>query len=270
MTIWLRQSTAVTVKLGPFVDQADGYTAETSLTISQADVRLSKNGGNMAQKNDTTSLTHDEIGHYDCPLNATDTNTLGVLRVMVHESGALPVWQDFMVVPANVWDSMFGADVLNVNVAEVSDDATAANNMELMFDGTGYAGGTTRLGVDLRAIVGNAARATTLLNVLNESPMLSVNVSQFGGSMTGVDNALTAYMGIVRGRAITGTLTNTAFTTNLTETTDDHYNGRTLTFIGGALAGQMTTITDYNGTTKVVTVAAMTEAPGNYDEFFIA
>ena len=59
----------------------------------------------------------------DVPLNATDTNTLGTLRVAVFETGALPVWQDFMVVPANVWDSMFGSSALNVNVSTISSAA---------------------------------------------------------------------------------------------------------------------------------------------------
>ncbi len=116
MAGWLKQSTAVTVKLGPFVDSTDGVSAETGLTITQADVRLSKNGGDMAQKNDTTSCTHDELGYYDCPLSTTDTGTLGRLRVMVSESGALPVWQDFMVVPAAVYDALFGSAYLPVNV----------------------------------------------------------------------------------------------------------------------------------------------------------
>jgi hypothetical protein len=120
MTVWLKQSTAVTVMIGPFIDDTDGKTAETGLTVSQADVRLTKNGANIAQKNESTSCTHDELGHYTCPLDATDTNTLGVLRLMVHESGALPVWQDFMVVPANVWDSFFGADALQVHANEIT------------------------------------------------------------------------------------------------------------------------------------------------------
>jgi len=126
MVMWLKQSTAATVKLGPFVDSSDGSTAETELTISQADVRLSKNGGNMAQKNESTACTHDELGYYDCPLDTTDTGTLGRLRVMVSESGALPVWQDYMVVPANVWDSMFGADKLQAHVVEFSSNVIDA------------------------------------------------------------------------------------------------------------------------------------------------
>ena len=114
MTI-LKQSTAATIKLGPFVDDTDGKTAETGLTISQADIRLSKNGGDIAQSHDATGATHDELGYYNVPLDATDTDTLGRLRVMVSESGALPVWQDFVVVTANVFDSLVGGgDLLDV------------------------------------------------------------------------------------------------------------------------------------------------------------
>ena len=123
MAQWIKQSTASTIKLGPFLDDTDGKTPETALTISQADIRLSKNGGAFAQSNNAAGATHNENGYYDVPLNATDTNTLGTLRVAVSESGALPVWQDLMVVPANVWDSMFGASTLNVNVATMSSGA---------------------------------------------------------------------------------------------------------------------------------------------------
>lgn len=120
MTTWLKQSTAVDVSLGPFVDATDGVTAETGLTISQADIRLKKNGGAFAQTNNATGASHDENGYYEVPLDATDTNTLGILRVSVSESGALPVWRDFMVVPANVWDSFFGADKLQVHADEIT------------------------------------------------------------------------------------------------------------------------------------------------------
>jgi len=105
----LKQSTAAALKLGPFVDDTDGKTAETALTISQADVRLSKNGGAFAQKNDANAASHDENGYYGVQLNATDTGTLGSLRVAISESGALPVWQDFMVVPSHVYDWLFGS-----------------------------------------------------------------------------------------------------------------------------------------------------------------
>ncbi len=123
---WLRQSTAVTKKMGPFLDSGDGNTKEESLTISQADIRLTKNGGAFAQTNNAAGATHDENAYYGVPLDATDTGTLGALRVAIHVSGALAVWDDFMVLPANVWDSLFGADKLQVDVVQWLGTACAA------------------------------------------------------------------------------------------------------------------------------------------------
>lgn len=125
---FLRQSTAVEIALGPFVDQTDGYTAETALTITSSEVRLKKNGGAWGAKNQASSATHEENGHYEISLDATDTDTLGILRVAVNESGARPVSDDFMVVPAQVYDSLFGSDVLQVDVASVVPSAMDSNS----------------------------------------------------------------------------------------------------------------------------------------------
>lgn len=115
----LRQSTAVDVPVGPFLDSSDGVTPETGLTLSQADFRLKKNNGDWAQKNQTSAATHEENGNYEVSLNATDTDTLGLLRVYVNEAGALPVCEDFMVVPANVYDALVaGSDALQVDVTQ--------------------------------------------------------------------------------------------------------------------------------------------------------
>jgi len=64
--------------------------------------------------------------------------------------------------------------------------------------------------------------------------------------------------------------TTTAFVTNLTEETDDHYNGGVVLFTSGALVGQARRISDYDGATKAITVSpALTEAPGDGDTFLI-
>lgn len=130
---YLKQSTAVTIKVGPFVDSGDGNTAETSLTIQKADVRLSKNGGNMAAANadqgtSDAGMPHDELGVYDGSLSTTDTNTLGLLSLHIHKTGALQVRQDYMVVPANVYDSWIaGTDRLQVDTVQIEGgDATDA------------------------------------------------------------------------------------------------------------------------------------------------
>jgi hypothetical protein len=126
----LKQSTAATIKFGPLIDDTDGKTAETGLTISQADIRLSKNGGDFAQTHNAAGATHDENGYYDIPLDTTDTGTLGRLRVAVSKSGALPVWQDFIIVAANVYDSIVsGSDKLDVNAAELGGTAQTGNDV---------------------------------------------------------------------------------------------------------------------------------------------
>ena len=162
--LYLKQSTAATIKLGPFVDDSDGKTAETELTISQADIRLSKNGGDIAQTHNSAGATHDELGYYNVPLDTTDTNTLGTLKVIVSESGALPVFADFMVITAEAYDTLCGTDHFtvdlngtpSVNVAQISGDSTAADNLE------SYCDGTTAQPVNVTQIGGTAQSATDL------------------------------------------------------------------------------------------------------------
>lgn len=305
MPVWLKQSTAVTVKIGPFVDSTDGNTAETGLTISQADVRLSKNGGNIAQKSDASSCTHDELGHYDCPLSTTDTGTLGVLRLMVHESGALPVWQDFMVVPANVWDSLFGADALQVHVNEITaglitatsiaNDALtaakiAADAIAEMADGVwdealaghSTAGSAGKALTDVLAAAPPSASAIADA-VLDEALSGHTTAGSAGkalsdaslgnyisGSSSAAANAKRGYDGIIYGAAATGTLSTTQATSNLSGYANDALIGRTLTVTSGARIGQQTTITDYASTGGLLTFSALTGALANGDQFFIA
>lgn len=97
----------------------------------------------------------------------------------------------------------------------------------------------------------------------------TVDVGEISGSSTAADNLEASTLGIVSGQAQTGTLSTTQMTTNLTEATDDHYNGRVVIWTSGALAGQASTITDYVGSTKLVTYDAVTDAPSNSDTFVI-
>ena len=168
--LFLKQSTACNLKIGPFLDNGDGYTAETGLTVSQADVRLSKNGGNIAQKSDATSCTHDALGFYLCPLNATDTNTLGRLQLIVAESGALPVFHDFMVVTANVYDTVCGSDSLMVdlNASQGAVTIGTVGTVNNVGDKTGYA--LSAAGVDAvwdEVITGHTTASTYGLTVWN-------------------------------------------------------------------------------------------------------
>ena len=115
---FLKQSTAVTIPAGPFLDDVDGKTTETGLSITQADIRLSKNGNDFAQTHNAAGATHDENGYYDVPLDSMDTDTLGCLRITISKSGALPVWEDFMILPAAVYNAVFGSGSIFVKAAK--------------------------------------------------------------------------------------------------------------------------------------------------------
>jgi len=121
--MFLKQSTAYTFRMGPFVDDTDGKTAETGLTIARADVRLSKNGDDFAQKTQADNSLHDEIGYYIVVLDTTDTNTVGELLVAVHESGALPVFKTFQVVETDIYAAIFAdSATLAASVADILQD----------------------------------------------------------------------------------------------------------------------------------------------------
>jgi hypothetical protein len=122
--LMLKQSTASqSVKIGPFVSSTDGNTESTALTIANTDILLSKNGGTLTAKN-SGGGTHDANGMYTITLDATDTNTAGRLQLFVHKTGALPVYQEFNVIPGTPYDAQFGTSALGyvanapVNVAQ--------------------------------------------------------------------------------------------------------------------------------------------------------
>jgi len=106
---FLRKATAVDILIGPFVDDGDGKTAETGLTI---DVEVSKNGQALANKNDATAPVHDAAGtidgYYNCELDTTDTDTVGTLTVVCYSAGALPCRFDFQVLEQVPYDALFG------------------------------------------------------------------------------------------------------------------------------------------------------------------
>jgi len=107
---FLRQSTSQVILFGPMLDIADGVTEETALTLAQADMRLSKDGGAFAQKNATGNATHDSDGWYNTTLDATDTATVGELILNVHQpANALPIWIRWWVIEEAVYDAIYGA-----------------------------------------------------------------------------------------------------------------------------------------------------------------
>lgn len=127
---YLRQNTTATIVLGPFVDVTSGNVAETGLTIASGNIRLSKNGGAFGPA--ATGATHSSNGFYTTKLSSGNIDTLGRLLVVVNDAAALIVWAEYQVVNINYYDSLFSTDVFDVNVAEISSSATAADNLEAL------------------------------------------------------------------------------------------------------------------------------------------
>lgn len=67
-----------------------------------------------------------------------------------------------------------------VNVVQISADATAADNAELFFDGTGYAGGTTKLKVDVETIKTQAVTCGAGVTVLASVGTAATSTAQTG------------------------------------------------------------------------------------------
>ena len=116
--MFLKQSTTVYVYLGPYVDDTDGKTAETALSIT---AYLSKAGAAAAARNSATGISHDRDGYYRVELNTTDTGTAGLLELFANATGALPVWRHLVILTANNYDALIaGSDALQVHANEIT------------------------------------------------------------------------------------------------------------------------------------------------------
>jgi hypothetical protein len=265
----LKQSTAVSVPIGPAVD-ADG-AALPSLTISQADVRLKKNGANWGQKNESSASAHEENGFYECALDTTDTNTLGHLRLAVAESGALVFWEDFLVVPADVYDAFVSgtgdgiranaqvaaAAVLTAIWSNGTRELTSGANIVLA-KGTGITGLNDLSGANILAALGLASG-----NLDTQLGAIAANVVSVLARI--VDKIVTSGSVVADGGN-----TATTFKTNLTQATNEHWKECFILLTSGTLDGALRKIDGYNGSTKFVTVSpAFPATPGNAVTFTI-
>ena len=161
--MFLRQSTAQAVNFGPFLDATNGNDEETALTIAQADMRLSKDGGAYAQKSAAGNATHDADGNYTTTLSTTDTDTVGELKLYVHVTGALAVWEKWYVVEEAIYDKLFAssaalndlsASQVNAEVDTALADYDAPTKAEM---DSGFAALNDLDAAGIRAAVGLAA-----------------------------------------------------------------------------------------------------------------
>ena len=130
---FLKADTAATILIGPFLDKGDGVTPETGITLGAADsAEIMKHDGTTFADISALTFTHKAHGMYTMAITTGFVDTEGRLTIFISdESVCLPVWAEFMVVNANVYDSLFAAattDYLRTDVKQVGGTAQTAND----------------------------------------------------------------------------------------------------------------------------------------------
>lgn len=106
---FLRQSTASQeILLGPYVAAADG-SAQTGLTIANTDIKLLKGGATSEVNKNSGGGTHIAGGRYSAVLDATDTDTVGILEVSVNPASGIPWNKSYYVFEEAIYDALFAA-----------------------------------------------------------------------------------------------------------------------------------------------------------------
>jgi len=141
--MFLRQSTASQeVLIGPFLDDTDGKTAETGLTIANTDCKIWKSGATTEANKNSGGATHIAAGRYYIVLDATDTDTVGMIEINIAVSGALPVQKRLYVLEEAAFDALFAASSPGpmttlganapanwINLAAINDGAIGLNKI---------------------------------------------------------------------------------------------------------------------------------------------
>lgn len=233
---FLKQNTAVTLKIGPMVDATDGNAKETALTISAAESLLSKNGGALTAKNEATACTHDAGGVYGCPLDATDTNTLGMLGVYLSDTAVAhrPFMTNYMVLPANIYDSWFSTDKQEVDLTQIGGAAVSTSSAQL--------------GVN---VVSVAAAAITAAAVATDA--LDADAFKTDGITEIVDAVIAAIQSRIDSGAVAAATASSLTLAASASATNDVYKLVIVRSSAGVV--QVAEVTAYNGTTKVATTS---------------
>lgn len=199
-----RQSTAATMRVGPFMDATNGVTPETGVTLSGADqAELLKHSGSTVDISGATWAAITGVGGwYDLSLTTSHTDTLGNLTVVVQdESVSTPVHVRAVVISQAEWDRKYGTAVQAVNVSQwggtnIATPATAGHPVVTMKVGTGtgeinLSSGRVPLQSGVQRNV--ALRFPFIMKDTSGAPLtgstVTVTYSHDGGSFTSVGSA---------------------------------------------------------------------------------
>ena len=253
----------------PILD-ADGdlVTGATS-----PDSEVSKDGAAFADVTAEATEIATTSGMYYLELTNTEMNADTVAIIVKSGTGkTTPI----VLYPEEAGD-------IRVDATMISGDATAADNAELFYDGTGYNAANSTIGTvtSATAVAAGGITATSIAaDAIGASELAADAVAEIADAVW--DEAMSGHLTVgtygqwARAQGQTGEVNDAGATTTVfigsgfTEATADHFNGQVITFTSGACAGQSRVINDYAVTTQTITLGeALTDAPANGDDFVI-
>jgi len=143
MARYLRANTATIVTVGPFYDKTDGVTIENSLTITNERITMTVDnndgsaptivldnvtGATSGTDNDLNYITNCDAGLMQIELSAANTNHAGKRAMLTITDAAnhVPVFHEFQILVANVYDALIGTDYLQTHAVEITNDLITA------------------------------------------------------------------------------------------------------------------------------------------------
>ena len=176
---------------GGFMTVIGTWTSNTNFTLEDgpaADDTL--NGWTLTVRSRAGNESHEFIVMtVDDYVGSTKTVTSTVTH------GTFTAADDDIVVgvpPRQIYDAV---QTIAANTVQVSGDTAAADNLEAAYDGTGYAGGTIKQGVDIVAISGDTVAADNLESYTDGTTPMPVNMTQISGDGPAADNLELAFDG---------------------------------------------------------------------------
>jgi hypothetical protein len=281
-TCFLRQSTASqNLTLPTFVDSTDGDTAETGLTIANTDIKLTKGFAATTQTNKNSGgATHIATGDYYATFDATDTDTVGPLKIKVKVSGALAVWMDCVVLEEATYDLLFASSALGY-VANAPVSVAQFGGTNGVFSGgrpevnVSHFGGTAGTFASGRPETNTSHWGGTA--VATARPLVdAVQISGDSGAADLLETAFDGTAGAVASMGIVdqGTAQSATSTTLVLRSAlamgDDTANGMTLVACGSTQGYcQSRLVTDYVLSTDTATVTAWSVTPSGTITYYL-
>ena len=238
---------------------ATGFNTTTPPTVAEIQAEIEENAASLLD------TIRDELANGADGLTALKTAIDAIPTTMVGTNNAALASVVGALADGAAGGEVTTADTLMQYLKQLSNILIGGPGI-VAFPAEAAPGNAVSLSEVIRAIhVDTNKLAFTVANKVD------ANITAISGDATAADNLEALMDGVLVVVVNDGSATTTAFATDgFTEASDDHFNGRLMTFISGALAFQQTDITDYDAAggaqgSQEFSVTALTEAPANND-----